>query len=177
MQPVTSEVILTFLRELSQRSPAPATIYLLGGGALCLLGSPRVTRDLDYMIESASGSVQELEVIAADLAQEKQLDIEQISLSDFIPLPPDAVKRRRALFKSGNLDIYIFDLYSIALSKIARGFETDFEDIMFMLQNRLIDLSTLTQLAQVIEPNLAQSDVNPVEFRIYLEEIRHRANK
>ena len=35
--------VLAFLKRLGASYPRPATLYLLGGGALCLLGSPRRT--------------------------------------------------------------------------------------------------------------------------------------
>ncbi len=177
MEPVTSEAIRAFLQQLSERFPKRATFYLLGGSALCLLGSPRETRDLDYEVELAAESAEEFELVAAQLAKEMRLDLERVPLAEFIPLPPNANDRRRAVGKFGHLDIYIFDLYSIALSKIARGFEADLEDVMFMLHERLIGFSALEQHAQAILPNLAQADIDPNDFRAYLEEIRHRVKK
>lgn len=41
MEPVTSEAIQEFLRRLGERYPGRGAIYLLGGNALLLLGSPR----------------------------------------------------------------------------------------------------------------------------------------
>ena len=43
MEPVTVVNLRSFLQRLGERYPGSATIYLLGGSALCLLGSPRVT--------------------------------------------------------------------------------------------------------------------------------------
>jgi hypothetical protein len=40
----TSE-IQGFLQRLGERYSHPATLYLLGGGALCFLGNPRRTRE------------------------------------------------------------------------------------------------------------------------------------
>ena len=48
MEPITAAVLRLFLQRLGARYPRPATLYLLGGSALCLLGSPRVTLDVDY---------------------------------------------------------------------------------------------------------------------------------
>ena len=49
MAKITSEKIHLFLTELALRYTKPATIILLGGGALCLLGSERPTADIDYV--------------------------------------------------------------------------------------------------------------------------------
>jgi hypothetical protein len=53
MEPVTSEAIRAFLQQLSERYTQGGQFYLLGGSALCLLGSPRETRDIDYVAEIA----------------------------------------------------------------------------------------------------------------------------
>lgn len=39
--------IRAWLTEVGNRYPQPATLLLLGGSALCLLGSPRATVDID----------------------------------------------------------------------------------------------------------------------------------
>ena len=43
MEPVTTANLKSFFQRLSQRYAGPATIYLLGGSALCLFGNPRTT--------------------------------------------------------------------------------------------------------------------------------------
>lgn len=52
METVTAENIRAFLQRLSERYPRAGTLYLLGGGALCLLGNPRETRDSARFAES-----------------------------------------------------------------------------------------------------------------------------
>ena len=74
----------------------------------------------------------------------------------------------------GQLDVYIFDLYSIALSKISRGFEADLEDVMFMLHEGLIEFGELERYFDSILPNASKADIIPSEFRDYFEEIRRR---
>ena len=44
-----SDQIRAFLSALGNRYSRPAQLYLLGGSALCLLGSPRPTVDIDYV--------------------------------------------------------------------------------------------------------------------------------
>jgi hypothetical protein len=53
MESVTADAIRELLRCLGERWRRHAVLYLLGGSALCLLGSPRETRDLDYTAEVA----------------------------------------------------------------------------------------------------------------------------
>ncbi|TAH48117.1 MAG: hypothetical protein EYC68_22455 [Chloroflexota bacterium] len=177
MGPVTLQGVRLFLQRLSERYAGAGEFYLLGGSALCLLGSSRETRDIDYTVELPPHTRAEFEQALSQLANEMQLDVEHVPLAEFIPLPPRARERRRMVGRFGQLDVYLFDLYSIALSKIARGFEADLEDVMFMLNERLIDLSELEKHFDLIIPRALQSDIDPEEFRGYFQEIRRRATR
>ena len=70
--------------------------------------------------------------------------------------------------------MYIFDLYSIALSKIARGFESDLEDVLFLLQAGLIDFEDLKRYFATVLPAAPKADVDPREFQAYFNEIEKR---
>jgi hypothetical protein len=174
MESVTSIVLRTFLKRLGELYPHPVEFYLLGGSALCLLGSPRETLDVDYTFESGPDQAQAFQTALEQLGVEMKLDLESVPLGEFIPLPPDARQRRRFVGRFGNLDVYIFDLYSIALSKVARGFEADIEDVLFMLEEKLIAFDELEHLYQIILPQAARSDINPREFQAYFSEVRKR---
>jgi len=50
METVTLQGLQAFFQRVGEQFPTPATLYLLGGSALCLLGSPRETLDVDYSI-------------------------------------------------------------------------------------------------------------------------------
>jgi len=67
-----------------------------------------------------------------------------------------------------------FDPYSIALSKIARGFGADLEDVMFLLHEGLIEFGELERHFNAILPDASKADIDPTEFRGYFEEIRRR---
>ncbi len=110
----------------------------------------------------------------AELAAEMRLDLDEVPLAEFIPLPPAAYERRQSVGRFGQLEVYIFDPYSIALSKIARGFEADLEDVVFMWRKGLIAFDELERHFQAIAPRAAQADIIPQEFRKYFEEVRRR---
>ena len=175
MEPVTSDVLLEFLHRLGNRFPHAGVVYLLGGSALCLLGNPRVTQDVDYTYELESEVALAFEDTVAELAAEMHLDLESVPLGEFIPLPPHARERRRPIGRFGQLDMYIFDPYSIALSKIARGFEADLEDVVFMLNTDLIEFAELERLFNSVLPDAPKADIDRREFKAYFEEIRRRA--
>jgi hypothetical protein len=60
MEPVTPESLAQFLTRLGERCLHPAVLYLVGGSALRLLGSPRETLDVDYMTDAPPQAAQEL---------------------------------------------------------------------------------------------------------------------
>lgn len=174
MGAVTSATLEAFLQRLGERSSCTGAFYLLGGSALCLLGNPRTTADIDYTFEAEAGSLEQFEATVTELATEMRLDIESVPLTEFIPLPPQAHERRRFFGRYGGLDVYLFDLYSIALSKIARGFEEDLDDVMFLLRQRLVRFEELEAYFNAILPDAPKADILPSEFRSYFEEVRRR---
>jgi hypothetical protein len=174
VEPVTLATLQTFLQRLGERFTGAGDLYLLGGSALCLLGNPRTTVDVDYTFEPDVDSVEQFEATVAELAAEMHLDVEAVPIAEFVPLPPQAYKRRRLVGHYGQLDVYIFDPYTIALSKIARGFEADLEDVMFMLHEGLIEFGELECHFHAVLPDAPRADIIPDEFRDYFEEVRRR---
>jgi hypothetical protein len=136
MEKITSQALEIFFARLGEKITQPVTFYLLGGSALCLLGSPRETLDVDYSAENVPAN---FDTVLKQVSRELQLDLEAVPLAEFIPLPPASESRRQFVGRYGQVDVYIFDLYSIALSKIARGFESDLEDAQFLLKQGLIE--------------------------------------
>jgi hypothetical protein len=174
METVTSLALQKFFQRLGEQISTPATFYLLGGSALCMLGSPRETLDVDYSVE---GALPEMEQALKQLSAELELDLEFTPLREFIPLPPDAEQRHRFVGRYGQVDVYIFDLYSIALSKIARGFESDLEDVEFLLDRDLIAWDTLETHLQTILPRVRSADIDPKEFQQYFETLKRKRGK
>ncbi len=177
MEPITTLMLQTFLERLGQRYPHPATLYLIGGSALCLLGSPRSTLDIDYDLEIPTAEQADLQAVVSELATEMHLDVELVPLAEFAPLPPQARERRRFHGRFGQLDVYIFDLYSIALSKIARGFESDLEDVQYLLQAGLIHFEELRRFFAIVLLAAPKADIDPREFQAYFREVEMRFNR
>jgi len=174
METVTLHGLQAFFQRVGEQFPTPATLYLLGGSALYLLGSPRETLDVDYSIENAPP---EAEQVLERLAAELELDLEMVPLAEFIPLPPEPETRRRFVGKYGQVDVYIYDLYSIALSKIARGFESDLEDVEFLLSQKLILWDTLETFFQNILPRASNVDIDRNEFQQYFDTLRQKVSR
>jgi len=176
MNPITADDIRTFLKKLGERYTRPGTLYLLGGGAICLLGNPRPTVDLDYAADFSSSDAQLREAMLT-VAKEMALDLEDVTLREFIPLPNGIEQRHRHMGTFGQLEVYVFDPYSIALSKVARGFETDLEDVMFLIHRRLIAFKELETMVLAALPRAQEFDIDPREFRQNWETLRKLARR
>lgn len=174
MEPLTLAILQTFLQRLGERFTGAGDLYLLGGSALYLLGNSRTTMDIDYTFEPDAASIEQFELTVTELAEEMQLYADPAPIAEFVPLPSQAYERRRLVGRYGRLNVYIFDLYTIALSKIARGFEADLEDVTFMLHQELIEFEELERHFQDVLPNAPKADIIPSEFRDYFAEIRRR---
>ncbi len=174
MEPVTPYTLTEFLTRLGERYANPATLYLLGGSALLLLGNPRQTLDIDYTTDLNPQKQQALETIMNELAAQYRLDIEAVPIAEFVPLPPGAETRRRFIGRFSQVDVYVYDLYTIALSKIARGFDTDLDDVIFLIKSNLIDLTELQKHFQTVLPQASKVDIIPSEFQQYFQDLLRR---
>ena len=164
MKSLNRENIQEFLKLLGKRYPKKTELHLLGGGALLLLGNSRSTLDIDYM----GGDIQkdDFQVTIEEIASEFELDIEPVPIARFIPVPDGSNDRNIHIGQFGNVDVYVFDPYSIALSKVDRGFDTDFDDIIFLIQHDYIDL---TELEKIVNKSIKHSR----EYDLHPEIIQH----
>jgi hypothetical protein len=149
----------------------------LGGSALLLLGNPRQTLDIDYTTDLHPQELHTLEMMRSRLAAQYRLDIGAVPIAEFVPLPPGAETRRRFIGRFGHIDVYLYDLYTIALSKIARGLDTDLEDVVFLLRANLIDLTELQEHFLSVLPRAPQADIIPSEFQQYFQDLLHRLSE
>lgn len=101
------------------------------------------------------------------------MEVEIISIDEFIPLPPNNTERHQNVEKFGRIEVYIYDPYSIALSKLASGFDTDIQDVLFLLQNGIIKLDTLTKFVQNAIPLAWDYDIDPNELKTFLDVVKN----
>lgn len=174
MIPITRATLEAFFHRLGREFPGQTNFYLLGGSALCLLGSTRQTLDIDFTTEMESGSPQTFEMVVQQVAREMDLDVEPVPIEAFVPLPPNPFTRRRFIGRYGQLNVFVYDLYTIALSKISRGFESDFEDVLFLLRKNFINMHELAAYFNQILPDAPKADIDRKEFRRYFDELVKR---
>ena len=144
MERVAKETIYAFLTEVGRRHQKAADLYLIGGSALCLLDNPRPTLDIDYVGNDLQKD--ELQHVIDEVAHEMRLEVDAVPIGGFVPLASEAEERRVFIGQFSSLQVYIFDPYAIALSKVDRGFDTDVEDILFLIRRGDVDFLELEKL-------------------------------
>ncbi len=169
---LNDEVIRSFLERLSKYIPTPTSLFLLGGSALCLIGNQRTTLDVDYVGEDLPPQQTELQKIIHDVATQLNIDIEAVPIARFIPLPNGYESRHLLIAQFETLSVFLFDPRSIALSKVARGFETDYDDILFLLRKKLVSLEAIEQDVESTLPQARHFDIAPIEIRQHLQDIK-----
>jgi len=163
--------IQSILQTLGERVPRPSHLVLVGGSALALLGSPRLTIDIDFVGDDVHPN--ELHQSIMQIAKELKIHVEPVPLERFIPLLEGSDKRSIRIGQFGNLEVYVADPYSIALSKLDRGFDTDLDDIVFLVQHNLVVLEELERITKNALPRAGKFDLNP-EILAHLQELKSR---
>ena len=162
--------IQSILNALGERVPL-SRLVLVGGSALALLGSPRLTIDIDFVGDDVKPNKVHRTIM--QIAKELNIDVEPVPIERFIPLPPGSDKRQIHIGQFGNLDVYVADPYSIALSKLDRGFDTDLDDIAFLIQHNYIVLEELERLTKNALAHARKFDFSP-EILDHLQELISR---
>jgi hypothetical protein len=149
---------------------APGTrMYLTGGATAVLEGWRDSTVDVDVRFEPDSDDA--LSRIR-DLKEELSLNVELASPLDFLPPLPDWQERSRFRFREGNLEVFDFDPYSQALSKLQRGFELDLADVGSMVSSGQVESAKLLELFEAIEPELFRFPaIDPATLRTSVESL------
>jgi hypothetical protein len=171
MEHIASDQIRAFLTELGQRSGQPDVLVLLGGSALCMLGSDRPTLDIDYVGDDLRKN--ELQQLIDRTANELQISVEAVPIGQFVPMPNGADERRLLIGRFGSIDAYVLDPYTIALSKLDRGFDTDIEDVVFLVRRTFITYERLQQVLLVALERASEFDLDSAAMRTHLMVVRN----
>ena len=171
MKPISRRSIQDFFERLGKRYPKQAALHLIGGSALILLGSARETLDIDYVGDDIQKN--DLQIVIDEVARELGLDTEPVPIERFIPLPKGSEHRSVRIGQFGNVSIFIFDPYSIALSKLDRGSDRDLDDLVFLVERRHIDAEELERILNDALPHAGKFDFNP-DILAHLQELKNR---
>ena len=170
MKAISRESIQDFLVRLG-KYPRSETLSLLGGSAMILLGSSRETMDIDYVGDDIHKN--EFQIAIEKIANELGLDTEAVPIEHFIPLPEGHEQRKIHIGQFGNVDVYIIDPYSIALSKLDRGSDRDLNDLVFLIQQNHITLAELERILNEALPQAGKFDFHP-EILSHLDTLKNR---
>jgi len=144
-------------------------MYLTGGATAVLAGWRDSTVDIDVRFEPDSDDA--LSRIR-DLKEELSLNVELASPLDFLPPLPEWQERSSFRFREGNLEVFDFDSYSQALSKLQRGFELDLADVENMVSSGQVKPGRLLELFETIESELFRFPaVDPKSLRTAVESL------
>jgi hypothetical protein len=148
---LTKEKLLKFLERLGASAKTPGTCFITGGGSALLVGWRETTIDLDLKFDPEPVGV--FDAIPA-LKRALHIHVELAAPSDF--LPPLSRWRERCTFvgKYGLMEVYHYDFYSQALSKLERGHTKDYLDVTEMLRRALIVPADLLAHAEAIRPEI-----------------------
>lgn len=152
---VSRDDIERFLQQFGQLSQQSGRLYLAGGAELVhggLRGEGATTVDIDLRLDVSDESA--AETLIRQLMRQLGVNVELASPADFIPLPSDWQTRSPFVGRYGNTDVFYFDYYALALSKIARGTSRDLSDVALLAQNGLIQRDELETAYQQILPQL-----------------------
>jgi hypothetical protein len=142
-------------------------MYLTGGATAVLEGWRESTVDIDVRFEPDSDAAL---ARIRDLKEKLDVNVELASPLDFLPPLPGWQERSRFRLREGNLEVFDFDPYSQALSKLARGFELDLADVRSMVESGHVDPERLRELFAAIEPELFRfPSVDPPSLRAAVE--------
>jgi hypothetical protein len=169
--PADRERIERFLTHLGDAVQQPGRIYLVGGTTMVYEGFRATTIDIDVFVEADNPGA----IIAAIRGLKDALDVnvEFASPRDFIPLPAGWRERSIYVGRYGPLDVFHFDLYSMALSKIERGTERDFQDVVALVRNGRIDPAELDAAFHEILPRLATEGMAGMDPDIFAEHYQY----
>jgi hypothetical protein len=138
----------------------------VGGTTLVAFGFRDQTVAIDLSMEVDNAHHQRLIETIRRLKEELNLNIEEASPGDFIPLPKGWRDRSLYVGTFGPITVFHFDPYSTALSKIERGTEVDFDDVRALLKNKKIEWEKLQQFYQEILPQYGQKSLKQDPSRI-----------
>lgn len=171
---VDRQAIERFLTELGRQFRQPGRVYLAGGAALVHAGirpgTSATTQDID--LDVASGDMYQ---VIHQLKQQLNINVEFASPRDFLPLPHDWQSLSRYVGRYGAIEVFYFDFYSLALSKILRGNTRDVQDVALLLQQQHITLAELDQAAQEVATQMGKGSykrLDPNDFLARYQAIR-----
>jgi hypothetical protein len=152
-----------FLQALSRLTRSYSRIYLTGEAALIHLGLRTGTsNDIDVVIETTNE--EEMHAALQRCMQASRLNVRFSSPEDIIPVPWKWDAHARQIVTYGSIEVFYFDLPSLALSKIAIGNERELYDVRLMLQQRVITMDELDNTYLEVQPFMSKKPYEHIDL-------------
>ncbi len=165
---VDREQIENFLKNLGRTFHKSGRLYLVGGSALVHMGlRSGTTQDID--VEVSDDTTDEIFPTIWQLRRQMHIDVEPVSVEKFIPLPSQWMAQSKFIGRYGTVDVFYFDFYSIALTKIQRGNTRDINDVGLLVQQKIITLQGLDAAYQEILPQVGNGPYARLDPEHFLE--------
>lgn len=159
---VDKSQIENFLKNLGRAFRKPGRLYLVGGAAMVHAGlRPGATQDIDVTVSSANED--EMLDTIRQLKDTMKINVEFASPADFMPIPSQWEASAQYIGRYGAIDVFYFDFYSIALSKIQRGSTRDINDVKLLLQQKVITLQDLDAAYNEVLPRVGKGPYNRLD--------------
>jgi hypothetical protein len=165
-----------FLTTLGRRLRRPVRLYLVGGSAMVALGLRGSTLDIDYVATSDDPTaLEDLERTIRALKNELDLNVEQASPGDFLPVPRAVLDRSRFVKRYGSIDVYFYHLPTQVIAKCARGLELDLADAEQLVRTGQVEWSDVEAAWREIRTSpTGWLRYEPDEIEGRLQELRQR---
>jgi hypothetical protein len=162
--------IRNFLSRLGTAFHAEGRIYLTGDTALVYGGLRPAVEEiaLAYMVAPVRRGPFLREV--QRLAEQLQVNVREDSPAEEVPLPAGAAARARPAGRFGQLELFLFDPYSVALAKLAAASDDGVADVRAMRDAGWLDAAMLGEL---VEESLRR--YQPTDRQVAPDELRQRA--
>ncbi len=157
-----------FLKNLGRVFHKQGRLYLVGGAALVHMGvRTGTTQDID--IEIRATDEDEMAEAIRRLKDSMGVNVEFASPADFIPVPTQWEMSAKYVGRYGSIDVFYFDFYSIALSKIERGSSSDIHDVQLLVQHAIIELQKLDDAYNEVLPRVGKRPYNRLDPQKFAE--------
>lgn len=100
--------------------------------------------DIDFLGDDVHPG--ELHRTIMQIAGELGIHVKAVPLERFVPLPEGSAERMIRIGQFGNLEVLVADPYSITLSKLDRGLDTDLDDIVFLVRSGFVDVQEFERM-------------------------------
>ncbi len=144
MGSVTVKQLEELFSRVDARLKKKINLFIIGGASAILgYNVTKATNDVDI-----EGNIdEELNKIFSEEAKKLKMDL-YLSSRGGVFFPPDGYRSRSKFkdFPKNNLRVWYLDKYDLAISKIERGLEKDYEDIERVHAKSLFELDQLIQI-------------------------------